>query len=354
MCNFGVIERQQQKEFNLINYQAPNPYPQTKTFFSLCSSFTSATESIGKLVLPAQWREPENLNSQILGKLSTNFNLSIDAGYIGTHDGATIDTIQLTPLTEPLNTIEQRRFIIKFNGNGMQYTDALNNYAYDANKLKETVIAFNYRGVGNSKKTPGAFQDLVTDGIAQVQRLLDLGVTPKNITLDGLSLGGGVATMVAYHFHQLGKQIYLWNDRSFASLSKAAAGMLAPTLPGLADDLVNSSCESTLWSVMKSTGWDVDIANAYKAIPSEFKGYMVVAKKSNNSNGDGVISHKASLHKGVRAFEKQTHSETGHKVLAQFNLFGGHNMPRMSLVSKNNIHETAQDLFEQFELKKRM
>ena len=29
---------------------------------------------------------------------------------------------------------------------------------------------------------------------------------------------------------------------------------------------------------MKPSGWDVDVATAYKAIPSEFKGYMVVQK----------------------------------------------------------------------------
>ena len=71
---------------------------------------------------------------------------------------------------------------------------------------------------------PESFQDLVTDGIAQVQRVLDLGANPKNITLDGLSLGGGVADLlVAYHFHQLGKQVYLWNDRSFATPFKSCS-----------------------------------------------------------------------------------------------------------------------------------
>ena len=345
-----------QKEILMITYQAPNPYSNQATFLSFLNSlFSFSSESIGKLVLPAQEREPNNISTERFERLSQQFNLNIDAGYIKTHDGATIDTIQLTPGSEQLNPIEQQRFIVRFNGNGMQYSDtsSLYNAAQDADKLKETVILFDYRGVGNSKKTPATFQDLVTDGIAQVQRLLDLGVNSKSITLDGLSLGGGVATMVAYHFHQLKKPVYLWNDRSLASLSKTAAGMLAPTLPGLIDDLVNYSLECTSYSVMKPSGWDVNVANAYKAIPSEYKGYMVVAKQSPISDGDGVIPHKASLHKGVRAFEK-THSETGHKVLAQFSMYGGHNMGRRELVSKNNQKETGQDLFEQFEMKKRI
>lgn len=338
----------------MITYQAPNPYPQKNVFLSSLDTIFSSTHStsIGKLVLPAQWREPENLSTKMLDNISLKYDLSIDAGYIGTYDGATIDTIQLTPISEQDKPIQEQRYIIKCNGNGMQYTDALDNYAYDAEKLKETVIAYNYRGVGNSKKTPETFRDLVTDGIAQVQRLLALGVDSKKITVDGLSLGGGVAILVAYHFHQLGQPIYLWNDRSFASLSKAAAGMLAPTLPGLLGDTCNTSFESTSWSVMKPSGWDEDVATAYKAIPNEYKGYVVVAKKSELSNGDGVISHPASLHKGVREYEKQTQSETGHKVLAQYKLFGGHNLPRNMLISKDNTNETSQDLFERFEMRK--
>ena len=301
----------------MINYQTPDPYLQSNNSFSFLNSLSSSSsQSIGKLVLPAQWREPENLSAQKLRNLSEKFNLDIDAGYIGTHDDATIDTIQFAPQSERSKSNDQQRFIIKFNGNGMQYTDAVDNFAYDAAKLKETVIAFNYRGVGNSKKAPVKFQDLVTDGIAQVQRLLDAGVNPKNITLDGLSLGGAVATMVAYHFHQHGKQVHLWNDRSLSSLSKVAARMLAPTLPGLVGDIAGASSESSAWSAMKLTGWEVDVASAYHAIPNEFKGYMVVAKQSNHSYGDGVIPHKASLHKGVRTSEKIAHSETGHKVLA--------------------------------------
>lgn len=337
------------------NYHAPNPYPKKSTFFSSISSIFSScsSESIGTMVIPALQRSPNTLSENTIKALSLKFNLTINTKPIETHDEASLETIQLTPVKESLKPIKQQRFIIKFNGNGMQYTDFLQDFSQEAEKLQETVIAFNYRGVGNSKKKPKAFQDLVTDGIAQVQRLLDLGADPKTITLDGLSLGGGVATMVAYHFHQQNKQVYLWNDRSFASLSKTVAGMLAPNLSGVTDNLVNNSLTCLSWSVLKPTGWDVDIASAYKTIPNEFKGYMVVAKQSDHSNGDGVISHNASLHKGVHASEKETHLETGHKVLAQYKLFGGHNLSRKQLISKNNHLETGQDLFEQFEMKKR-
>ena len=197
----------------------------------------------------------------------------------------------------------------------------------------------------------------MTDGIDQVQRLLVYGADPKKITLDGLSLGGAVATMVAYHFYQNDKDVSvsLSNDRSLATLDAAAAGMLAPNLPGPLGDALFASSASTSWSVMKPTGWVVDVAKAYKAIPAENKFYMVVAKAKDYpgkpSLGDGVIAHRASLHKGVKDDEKKKGICTGHKVLA-YGMFG-HNQSRRALISKDNPHISGQDLYEQFVMRNR-
>ena len=55
----------------------------------------------------------------------------------------------------------------------------------------------------------------------------------------------------------------------------------------------------------------------------------------------------------MRESEKQTHSETGFKVLAHFSMLnGGHGAPRYKLISKDNPYETGQDIFERFEMKK--
>ena len=338
----------------MLNYEAPNPYPEptTSSFSSLSSlSSVSTSESIGKLVLPAQWRRPKETDTNNLNLLASSYALAIDGGFIATHDQAVLDTIEFKPNSESTKPLSEQNVIIKFNGNNMQYQDVLFQCASDAYKLNSTVVGFNYRGVGDSTKAPKTFQDLITDGIAQVQRLLDQGVDSKNITLDGISLGGGVATMVASHFHKIGKPVYLWNDRSFASLSKAAAGMIAPEMPGLFGDIVGSSVQSTSWSVMKPAGWEVNVAAAYDSIPDEYKGYMVVAKLSKKSKGDGVIAHKSSLHRGVKGKEKKRKHRTGHKVLAQSRLFnGGHNMPREDLISKKDPSKTGQDIFETFVL----
>ncbi|KTD10765.1 hypothetical protein Lgra_1731 [Legionella gratiana] len=334
----------------MFRYEAPNPYNSEESFFSFLNfSSISSSESIGKLVLPSQWLEPKNISEITLNQFAHVNNLIIEGGYVGTHDHAVLDTIELKPTAESNKPLKNQHFIIKFNGNGMLYQNVLRDYAYDANKLNVTVIGFNYRGVGNSKKTPTTFQDLVTDGIAQVQRLLDSGVDSKKITVDGLSLGGGVATMVASHFHNIGKPVYLWNDRSFASISKAAAGVVAPEVDNIFGEVLATSCESASWSLMKPAGWEVNVAKAYNAIPDEYKNHMYVAKKSNRSYGDGVIAHRASLHEGVKQDEKKRGIRTGHKVYAQNGFFGGgHNMSRSDLVSAENTFLSGQDQFETF------
>lgn len=341
----------------MINFIAPNPYPVPKQnfIFEFFSSFSSSPtsfsvgEPIGELVLPAQWRQPQTITENKITQVENYNAVTIDGGFIYTHDEAALDTIEIIPNQIQEVPIEKRRFIIKFNGNGGQYQDLFENYANDAQTLNAAVIGFNYRGVGQSIKAPKVFQDLITDGIAQVQRLLSKGANPENILLDGHSLGGGIATMVAQHFHNLNQRVYLWNDRSFASLSKAAAGIIAPNLPGILDDVLQTSIESSSWSVMKPSGWDVDVAAAYNSIPANFKGYMVVAKPSDKSLGDGVISHPASLHKSVKQSEKQQHISTGHKVITSPDFFRkGHNLSRSQLISKENSEENGQALFANF------
>jgi len=336
-----------------VNYHAENPYPKKEItgWFSLLkyfgslnpSSSDSVVEGIGNVVLPAQTlRAREQLSTEQEDEIRLN-NLEISDGIINTHDGASLGTLQLTP-NKLLNVhITDQNFIIKFNGNYMLYQYNLDSYIYDANKLQCNLIVFNYRGVGNSKKPPESilsFQDLVTDGIAQVNRLRSNGVPANHIVLDGLSLGGAIATMVASYFHDHGFPVYLWNDRSFAKLSGAAAGMVFPG----ESFLIESSVRFTL----QSAKWEADVAEAYQKIPAAYKGYMFVVQ-------DGVIASNASLHKAVKHQEKIAGQKTGHKFYANSEV--GHNVPRSQLffngVNKIANKVTGQDVFENFVLSHR-
>lgn len=331
----------------MFRYQAPKPGRQRKSFFSSLSSFSSS-KSIGSVVLPAQNRVAGSIDQSTYLDIADSFGLVINTGIVGTHDKAMLDTIELKPVVEALKSIEDQYYIVKYNGNGMHYQDRLEEFVRDANKLQSNIIGFNYRGVGNSVKQPETIQDLITDGIAQVQRLIDSGVDSKKITLDGISLGGGVATMVAHYFHKNNQPVYLWNDRSFASLSKAAAGIFAPKSKGISSAIATSSLEASACFVMVPAGWDVEVAKAYNEINPAYKSHMYIAKKSEKSNGDGVVSHPASLHTGVKPFEKKNNIHTGKKVFATHEKLQGHNLPRTFLHSKENPELNGQDLFDNF------
>lgn len=331
----------------MFRYQAPKPGKQKSSFFSSLSSFSSS-KSIGRVVLPAQNRIAGSIDQTTYLDIADSYGLVINTGIVGTHDNAMLDTIEIKPAEEALKPLEDQYYIVKYNGNGMHYQDRIQEFVRDANNLESNIIGFNYRGVGNSVKQPETVQDLITDGIAQVQRLLDAGVDSRKITLDGISLGGGIATMVAHYFHQQGKTVYLWNDRSFASLSKAAAGIFAPKSKGISSAFATSSLQASAACVMIPAGWEVDVAKAYNDIPREYKSHMYVAKQSAQSNGDGVIADLASLHKGVKPFEQEKGFNSGHKMLAKVGNFGGHNLPKAKLQSKEYPGLNGQDLFDQF------
>ncbi|HTM63408.1 MAG TPA: alpha/beta hydrolase [Gammaproteobacteria bacterium] len=325
----------------MFRYEAPKPTQYS--FFSL-----STSKRIGQIILPAQRRPHQTISYDALELFASENNLIITPGIVATHDGAELDTLELLSQFETEKQINEQYYIVKFNGNGMHYNDLLTIHAETANRLDTNIIAFDYRGVGASTQTPTTFNDLVTDGIAQVQRLLDEGVDSEKITLDGTSLGGGVATMVAHHFHKIGKPVYLWNDRSFASISQAATGMVASEAPGIFNDIYNSSVACLSWSGLGSTGWNAYVAKAYNEIPAKYKSYMYVAKKSARSGGDGVIVHPASLHRGVKSTEKAKGQFTGYKFYTASADTKGHNLARTQLISATNSEQNAQDVFDSF------
>ena len=170
--------------------------------------------------------------------------------------------------------------------------------------------------------------------------ILALSANSQNILLDGLSMGAAVATLVAAYFHKINKPVYVWNDRSFSSLSAAAVDMVASTQPVLIKYFIRQ------WISMM--GWDVDVASAYEQIPEKYKAYMIVAKLSTLSKGDTVISHASSLHTAIRKKEQEDKHSTCRKVFSNGIFDIGHKDARKNLISKDNTQQTGQDLFGDF------
>jgi hypothetical protein len=186
----------------------------------------------------------------------------------------------------------------------------------DAEALSCNVVGFNFRGVRRSTGIAASKNHLVIDGIAQVQRLLDMGVSPENITLKGHSLGAAIATLVAYHFHQHNKRMNVFNDRSFSSLNKLVSIMvhrhLQPTYEAeltfkrrVLIGVVGLMCKL----LVRMSNWNIQASSAFKAIPNEYKEYIVVSRRGEGGAAtvnDNTVPYHASIH---TALKRERHSK---------------------------------------------
>ena len=114
---------------------------------------------------------------------------------------------------------EDQKWIIYLHKNASSWEKEHHFLAKLAKDVGANVLSCNYRGVGLSTGFPTGDQDLIADGDAMVQHLLNQGVKPENILLYGTSLGGAVATQVSARHAESGEKIALCNDRSFSSLT---------------------------------------------------------------------------------------------------------------------------------------
>jgi len=261
-----------------------------------------------------------------------------------THDGAELETLELNPISLQKIPIEKQTYIITFLGNSDIYQYHYAEMQYEAKNYNANIIGFNYRGVLNSKKAPQSQADLITDGIAQVQRLLNAGVDPENIILKGESLGAAIATMVAGHFHTHQQKINISNGRSFSTLTNEVVGIIrqafSPVRNGHSETkkgiLLGYLLMPLIKLVLHLSQWDIQPVKAYKTIPEQNKMYYLVrSPKSLRQQGridDDVIPHYASLHKGLEKSERKKESKYKNRAHDE-----GHCQPSCNLVNKDKV-----------------
>lgn len=206
-----------------------------------------------------------------------------------THDGACLDTREIQHTSQQNNASQDQTYIINFVSDDRCYEDIFDEMEKDANNLKTNVVGFNYRGVNHGTDKAQSSDDLVIDGIAQVQRLLDKGVSPQNITLKGDSLGGAVATLVAQHFHQSGHPINLFNSRYVSTVTDIVVG--DGTLEhGVTEGHQKSNWRKRLDRLLKPViqlglilvKWEINVDRAYKRIPDGYKDSIMVRSGDKN------------------------------------------------------------------------
>lgn len=264
---------------------------------------------VSNLVMPGLNKFFHDVDAE---QISTIKGLSVHQHTVITHDKAELDTIELKHQSQDEMSPEYQKYIINLVGNAASYSYILDEMAEDAKALKANVVGFDFRGVHNSKKRPTSKDDLVTDGIAQVQRLLDSGVSPENITLKAHSIGAGVGSLVAAHFHQLGKPINIFNGRSFSNFTNFVVGhiRLARNEQGLAlgqketllGKILGYMALPFVKLALMLTNWEIHAGRAFRSIPESHREHIVVrSEKSIRSNrlDDAIIPHYASIHESL-------------------------------------------------------
>ncbi len=315
----------------IISYKAPDPYSpprqrQRRVFSTI----------LAKMFLPALTKKPIPLQETVqqnYAELSQQYDVYITTGEVVTYDGATLTTIEISP-SNPIG------FIIKFKGQKGFFESTVEEAVRDAVSSNTTIICFNYRGVGHSTKAPDTFQDLITDGISQVQRLLDQDVKGEQILLDGESFGGAIATFVAFHFHKKNIPVYLFNSRSFAKLSEIAIKTKFSRLP--------AGLQSPLERLIAHLGWEANSGEVFSQLPQSHTHFMFLAPQSQEYNGDSIIPNECSLFHHLITLK--THDQTN-KLISYSQMHinkedgPGHSAPREKLFMCSDPDRSGQDVF---------
>lgn len=304
-------------------------------------------QAIGRIVLPAQNADDFNYDEDDYAISDSDINryyndntLTFAKHQINIHDGAVLDTFEGKHSSQTTTALAHQKYILYFVGNGMRYEEITHEMKEDARNIQANVVGFNYRNVGQSRGIVRSRDDLVTDGIAQVQRLLDAGVSPQNITLKGHSLGGGIATLVAQHFHQLEKPLNLFNGRSFSSLTNFVVGhiRLERNEDGDAIGHRESTGGKILGWLLKPfikfgvsvTKWEINADTAFQSIPQAYREHLVVRSiKTDRGNrlDDPVITHYASIHSALKSERREMKASIDAQITTLENLdLGGNQM----------------------------
>jgi hypothetical protein len=186
-------------------------------------------------------------------------------------------------------------YFVLFQGRGEYYESRFRDMANQARETGANILGFNPKGFHNSTGHTRKLSDLVDDGIAVVEYLMQKGVDYRNIVLQGNSLGAGVQEMVAEYFRlNHGINFRQINSNSFKNLASVVAQHYkAPYL------------EWFFKILLKHAGWEIYPGlDFYKTGP--YRMYL-------SRNGDRTIRDRAEFHSMVDYDADYASSPDGYK-----------------------------------------
>lgn len=166
-------------------------------------------------------------------------------------DGVIVDHLEADSSDSPTKLLPGYGItIIMFQGRSEYYESRFRDMALLAKHTGARILGFNPKGFHSSTGHTRILKDIVDDGVAVVEYLLDQNISPKNIIMLGNSLGGGVQEMVCRRlardksisgFRQI-------NSNSFKTLSSVISHRFkAPAL------------ENMFCKILSYSGWEIDI-----------------------------------------------------------------------------------------------
>ena len=198
-----------------------------------------------------------------------------------------LDSISFSP-NDSQNKPGKGINIVNFFGRLEYYECNFRDMAREAHATGATIHAFNPPGMNSSTGQVNEFKDLVNAGIAQINKLLEKGVHPDKIILQGNCMGAAVAEEVNDHFKKnLGIEFRRINSNSFKSMN-ALLTYLYPALSFIKDKVKK---------LLEYTGWQSTPGKLFNET-DPYKAYM-------SRQNDETIKPDAKMRKKIEKMQKK-------------------------------------------------
>lgn len=221
-----------------------------------------------------------------------------------THDNVTLEGIEIADKSQTKLAAKERKYLIYLPGAEGKFNtvNAINQFATWAEAYKCTVVAFHYRGLGKSSGLTTNKDHITDDAYVQIERLIQQGVPPENITIRGFSMGAPFAVLAAKKAHDRGQRVNVYADRGISTASNLVTGLIHI----LTVKAFSYITHPLVWLILKLVKWDYDAGDAFKQIPAECRDYSVVKPSEKRTPypydaRDSVVEISASIHVALQS-----------------------------------------------------